>query len=44
MATADFPTILKSVIDPGKPQKYPAAERIQKQAEMKYLKYKKSKK
>jgi hypothetical protein len=45
-ATADFPTILKSVLDPGKPQKYkyPDAKQVQRQGEIKYLEFKKGKK
>jgi hypothetical protein len=45
-ATADFPTILKSVLDPGKPQKYkyPDAQQVQRQGEIKYLEFKKGKK
>jgi hypothetical protein len=45
-ATADFPTIMKSVLDPGKPQKYkyPDVKQVQRQGEIKYLEFKKGKK
>jgi hypothetical protein len=35
--TSDFPTNMKSVLDPGKPQKYkyPGAEEIEKQGKIK---------
>jgi hypothetical protein len=45
-ASEDFPTILKSVLDPGIRRKYqyPGTEEIKKQGEIKYLEYKKGKK